>query len=313
MRSLALVALAALVGACSGAGDSEPNESAGPAVLDVTIVDSGERRLQVFRMSGGVLSPLKEGGLGQRRVFSRAGSEPDRQGIIWEEIYLIEPDGTRMRLTNDRRADLAPQLLRDGRVAFLSCTHPEDGTSPACALVAIDPERRERAVLLDDLGIVFDGELSRDERRYLFTRLDDSARPAGLFARALDGGGERRQADGYGGTWSPAGRRIAFVSDRDENGRCLFHDCTGFAGEIYVADADGGGEERLTDNPQTDSSPEWSGDGEWIVFARIPEEEDDWDLHAVRADGKCERQLTDTPRWEVGAAWHGAGHGGLSC
>lgn len=50
-----------------------------------------------------------------------------------------------------------------------------------------------------------------------------------------------------------------------------------------------------------------------LVFGRIPDEDEDWDLYAVRADGACERQLTDTPRWEVGAALYGGGHGGLSC
>lgn len=129
----------------------------------------------------------------------------------------------------------------------------------------------------------------------------------------LDGGEETRVGDAGGGAWSPDGRRVAYVTDRDGNGRCLFHDCFGNAGEIYVADADGGDARRLTHNPDVDSAPEWSGDGEWIVFARIGDEEGDWDLHAVRADGGCERKLTETPRWEVRAVWHGGDHGGLSC
>jgi Tol biopolymer transport system component len=103
------------------------------------------------------------------------------------------------------------------------------------------------------------------------------------------------------------------VTDRDENGQCLFHDCIGHANEIYVAEADGSDEQRLTENPEVDGVPEWSGDGEWLVFGRIPDEEADWDLYAVRADGECEVQLTDTPRWERRATWHGAGDGGLTC
>lgn len=119
--------------------------------------------------------------------------------------------------------------------------------------------------------------------------------------------------DGSGGTWSPDGRRIAFLSDRDENGRCLFHDCLGHADELYVADADGRNERRLTESVEDEGVPEWSGDGEWIVIGRIPDEDADWDLHAVRADGECEVQLTDTPRWERSAEWYGSGDGGLSC
>lgn len=306
MRVIVLVPLALLVVACGGSQEPDP-----PALLDVTIVDSGERRSKAFRLTNGRLTPL-EGPLGRRTVFSQAGSEPDRQSIVWEEIYLREADGTERQLTRDRRADLAPQLLRDGRVAFVSCTFRED-IAPACTLDAIEPGSGNRETLLDDLGIVFGGRLSPDESAFLFTRIHESGVPAGLFVRELEGGAERRLADGAGGTWSPDGRRIAFVSDRDENGRCLFHDCTGHAGEIYVADADGSDQQRLTTNPQVDGTPAWSGDGTWLVSGRIPDEEADWDLYAVRADGACERQLTDTPRGEVGAAWHGGGHGGLAC
>lgn len=143
MRSFGLVVLAVLVGACSG-GDSEPAERTGLALLDVTIVDSGERRSQVFRLSEGRLS-LTEG-LGRRTVFSRAGSEPDRQSIVWEEVYLREADGTEQQLTKDERADLAPRLLRDGRVAFVSCVYPEDGTSPLHSRCDRSAKRRSRDV-----------------------------------------------------------------------------------------------------------------------------------------------------------------------
>ena len=47
-------------------------------------------------------------------------------------------------------------------------------------------------------------------------------------------------------SWSPDGGRIAFDSLRDGNG------------EIYVMNADGSGQTRLTDNPASDGSPSWS-------------------------------------------------------
>jgi Tol biopolymer transport system component len=291
-------------------GNEEPDP---PALLDVTIVDSGDRFQTAYRLADGRLTRMS-GGFARRTVFSRAGSEPDRQSIVWEEIYVREPDGSERRLTNDQRADLAPQLLRDGRVSFVSCTFHDDDVPPQCTLDAIDPGTGDRETLLNELGIVFGGELSPDESTFLYTRLGASGVPLGLFVRELDGGDERRlPVMGVGGTWSPDGRRIAFVSDRDRNGRCLFHDCIGFADEIYVADADGSDEQRLTEDSADESVPEWSGDGEWLVFGRIPDEDADWDLYAVRADGECEIQLTDTPRWERSATWHGAGHGGLSC
>lgn len=118
------------------------------------------------------LAPLP-GGLGRTTVFGRAGSEPDRQSIVWEEIYLRYPGGAERQVTDDKRADLAPQRLRDGRVAFTSCIFAEGDVPPDCSLVALNPATLERETLLEALGVVFDGELSPDERTFLFTRLDE--------------------------------------------------------------------------------------------------------------------------------------------
>jgi WD40-like Beta Propeller Repeat len=293
----------------AGCGGDQATRDAEPTLI-VNVNVRGEQSLEAFTVAEGTLTP---GQWAAPYAYGRAGSEPDRQSIVWEEIHLRAPDGMVRQLTDDRRADLAPQLLRDGRVAFLSCSYSDDA-APDCRLDAIDPESGERTTLLAGLGIAVDGELSPDETRFLFTRLDPrSGGPDGLYVRALDGGSERRILDGAGGRWSPDGRRIAFVSDRDENGRCLFHDCVGHAGEIYVADADGANELRLTENPETDGAPTWSGDGTWLVAGRIGDEDADWDLYAIRADGACERQLTDTDRWETPTEWRGSGHGGLSC
>ena len=57
-------------------------------------------------------------------------------------------------------------------------------------------------------------------------------------------------------SWSPDGDRIAYVSDRDGNP------------EVYVMNADGTGQTRLTDNDQMDGGPAWSPDGTKIAFHR---------------------------------------------
>ena len=55
-------------------------------------------------------------------------------------------------------------------------------------------------------------------------------------------------------TTPAAGNRIAFESVRDGNG------------EIYVMDADGSNQTRLTNNPADDWLPAWSPDGSRIAF-----------------------------------------------
>ncbi|MDQ3823377.1 MAG: hypothetical protein M3321_09075, partial [Actinomycetota bacterium] len=84
----------------------------------------------------------------------------------------------------------------------------------------------------------------------------------------------RAVARGGEPTWSPDGRRIAFSR----------------LGEIYVADANGGNERRLTTMQQPVSHPAWSPDGRTIAFSGIR------DVYTVPASGGRPKNLTRSPK-----------------
>jgi dipeptidyl aminopeptidase/acylaminoacyl peptidase len=132
------------------------------------------------------------------------------------------------------------------------------------------------------LTSVGDPRLSPDGRRvaYVVNWIDreENGYRAAIWVAPLDGSEEPRQLTS--GTrsdssprWSPDGRWLAFVSNRDGK------DETAHA-ELYVLPADGGEPRRLTDGKEGVESIAWSPDSSRIAFARrvrdeAYEEEDD--------------------------------------
>jgi Tol biopolymer transport system component len=84
------------------------------------------------------------------------------------------------------------------------------------------------------------------------------------------------------------GGRIVFASTRDGNK------------EIYVMNADGTDQRRLTQTTATDTKPSWSPDGTQIAFES--NRDGNWGIYVMNADGSSVRRLTpmgtnSTPDW----------------
>jgi WD40 repeat protein len=83
---------------------------------------------------------------------------------------------------------------------------------------------------------------------------------------------------------------IAFVSGPFEE-----HE----ADEIYVMNADGSGQTKLTNNTQSDTDPSWSPDGDKIAFSRSGDNGED-EIYVMNADGSGQTRLTNngySPSW----------------
>lgn len=92
-----------------------------------------------------------------------------------------------------------------------------------------------------------------------------------------------------GPAWSPDGSRIAFVSCSDPSQDPIADPLGATSCEIYVMNADGSGQTRLTSNSAIDLMPAWSPDGTSIAYAS------GWDIWVMNADGSGQRNLTSTP------------------
>jgi len=139
------------------------------------------------------------------------------------------------------------------------------------------------------------------ERRYSW----DYDEQMDIFLARRDGSQIRRltSAQGYDaeGSFSPDGRLIVFTSLRDayptnklspDEIKHLETDPSWF-GEIYIMNADGTDQRRLTHTPGYDGGPFFSPDGKRIVWRRFNERGDKADVYTMNLDGSDERRLTD--------------------
>ena len=94
---------------------------------------------------------------------------------------------------------------------------------------------------------------------------------------------------GLQAAFSPDGRRLVYVSDRD-----------GDRG-LYLFDLARGEERKLTDNAAEDYDPTWSPDGGWVAF--VSERDGNPEIYIIRPDGTEERRLTHNPAPDRSPAW----------
>jgi Tol biopolymer transport system component len=114
--------------------------------------------------------------------------------------------------------------------------------------------------------------------------------------------------------WSPDGRKIVYVSDHSETS---IRSCIGYCNfDIFVMNADGSGQIRLTDNPAVDNAPAWSPDGKRILFLSIRGTASSCggtcreDLYVMNADGSDQTLLVSNsgaeitfPGWSPDGSW----------
>ncbi|MGH7569975.1 MAG: protein kinase domain-containing protein, partial [Gemmatimonadales bacterium] len=228
-------------------------------------------------------------------AFTSDRDGPDPVGHLGNhEIYVMNADGTdQRRLTNHDAMDELPAWSPDGkRIAFSS----RRGGGGDIFLMDADGTQPARLTNLTEMRLyAFHATWSLDGKRIAFQSF---VRPD-IFVINEDGTGltnltNHPARDGLP-DWSPDGRKIAFVSDRDGTG------------DVYVMNVDGTEPVRLTFNaashpgPGWGLDPDWSPDGRKIAF--VSDRDGDQEIYVMNADGTNPVRLTVNPGEDGFPSW----------
>jgi Tol biopolymer transport system component len=218
---------------------------------------------------------------------------PDGKALIFQserepgnpfyQIYLLDLEsGDSHRVSPGMGKTTCAYFRANGNEVLFASTH-------------LDPEAKAKQ------KAELEFRASGKQRRYSW----DYDEQMDIFTSRRDGSSLKRltTAPGYDaeGSYSPNGRKIVFCSLRDafptnrlsaEQLQRLATDPAWF-GEIYIMDADGSNQKRLTHLPGYDGGPFFSPDGRRIIWRHFTEEGTIADVYTMKTDGSDQIRLTE--------------------
>ena len=212
-------------------------------------------------------------------------------------LFTVNPDGSGQLTVISDGMNQAPSWKPDGtKIAF----GRRGNLDPAFAIHTINPDGSGIQKISTDPSNDSQPTWSPDGTKIAFTN-SVGATPE-IAVMNADGSNRvnltTNSAVDLSPVWSPDGTRIAFVSNRDFPG-LVGDQSLGF--EIYVMNADGSSQTRLTNNNFRDSDPTWSPDSNKIAFTST--RDGNFEIYSMNGNGSNQVNLTNNSSSDFDPVW----------